>query len=55
MKDLGYLNSWYNNPPEIVTKCRDLGHNLIWENSGRCLYQCTCEICGYTYKVDSGD
>lgn len=55
MKDLGYQNNWYNNPPEVVTKCRELGHFLRWENLGRCLNQCTCAECGYTYKVDSSD
>lgn len=55
MKDLGYLNNWYNNPPEVVTKCQGLKHNVLWENIGICLNKCTCTECDYTYKVDSSD
>ena len=54
MTDYGYLNGW-NNTPEQVKKCREEQHPLKVENIGRCLNKYTCNICGYTYKIDSSD
>jgi hypothetical protein len=59
MKDLGYANSWIETPEEIV-KCKE-GYNKGEVHSGyrkeigRCLHECGCIECGYTYLVDSSD
>jgi hypothetical protein len=50
--DLDYRNGW-NEIPEIVRKCRELGHLAIETGIGNCLHETTCEICGYFYKTDS--
>lgn len=52
--DLGYANGW-NEIPEIVQKCADEDHVLRYEVTGRCLIQRWCDVCGYTYRVDSSD
>jgi hypothetical protein len=54
MINLGYANGWIT-VPEIREKCKCLEHKLVVKNIGRCLNQYTCEICKYTYKVDSSD
>ncbi len=54
MTNLGYANGWVSTP-EIRQKCKRLDHKLVEKNIGRCLNEYTCEICKYSYKVDSGD
>jgi len=54
MTNYGYVNGW-KETPEQVKKCRELKHKIIEKNIGRCRNQYTCEICQYTYKVDSSD
>ena len=53
MNDLGYLNEWHKDPPEIYKKCRREGHKLSVTNIGRCLNRYTCKECGYFYTIDS--
>lgn len=53
-KDLGFANGWRQVPKEVL-QCRIEKHSLKFESVGRCLTKYTCEICGYTYKVDSSD
>lgn len=72
MIDLGWENSWYHNKvfkngewtqepdevPEIVKKCRALGHRPLHRSSPehRGLDNVTtCEECGYLYHTDSSD
>lgn len=52
IKYLGWANGWGNETPEIVLKCT---HRQKVERTGRCEHRHTCEICGYTYMVDSSD
>lgn len=52
IKYLGWANGWGNETPEIVLKCT---HRQKVEQTGRCEHRHTCEICGYTYMVDSSD
>ena len=54
MTDLGYANDW-DEEPEIVQKCTELGHDLASLTLGRCLTEYTCEECDYFYLVDSSD
>lgn len=52
IKYLGWANGWGDDYPEIVAKCT---HRQKVETTGRCEHRHTCEICGYTYMVDSSD
>ena len=54
VKSVGTANGW-SETPEVVVKCRELGHSTVGKTVGRCLTRYTCHKCGYTYKVDSGD
>jgi hypothetical protein len=57
--NLGWLNNWYTNPPQIYKECKEKGHkhnekNLDPSNRGNDhLYW--CDICGFEYHVDSSD
>lgn len=51
IQGLGWANGW-TETPEIVKNCT---HKQIVEQTGRCEHRHTCEICGYTYMVDSSD
>ena len=55
IKDLGYANGWMGKVPEEVKKCRKLKHPVSPKELGRSLNQYTCKVCGYAYKIDSGD
>jgi hypothetical protein len=55
MKDLGYLNGWYDNPPQEYKNCKDKGHKTEQKTIGRCLNEYTCKECDIKYTVDSGD
>jgi len=53
IQSLGYANSWGDNVPDIVKNCKHTKkHNKTIERN---VTSVTCEICGYTYKVDSSD
>jgi hypothetical protein len=59
MKSIGCANGWSKVPAEIE-KCKELakteeGHGKIHNNLGRCYNEYGCEICGFTYTVDSSD
>jgi len=51
MKDLGYMNGW-TKTPKIVEKCE---HNVERTSDCKCVERVTCNVCGYTYCVDSSD
>jgi hypothetical protein len=53
--NLGYANGWGKNTQEIVVHCEEEGHKCYSINVGKCLTKCGCEICNYTYLVDSSD
>lgn len=53
-KDFGYANGWKETPTEVVM-CGELGHEIWIRNEGKCLNKYGCDICGYTYLVDSSD
>jgi hypothetical protein len=53
-ESFGYANGWKEVPP-YIKKCEELGHKKYSKNVGRCLTEYGCEICGYTYLVDSSD
>lgn len=57
IKDLGYLNSWADDIPEIVTKCwnSDPEHEREHYDMGRCVRMVVCRKCNFLYKVDSSD
>ena len=52
--DLGYANGWEKTPP-IVEACKALGHVQGSRNEGNCLTRYGCDLCGFTYLVDSSD
>ena len=54
IKDLGYANGW-NEKPEIVKKCEELGHKLEGEKDPlyNCVHHRWCPICNYSYSIDS--
>ena len=52
VEDLGWGNGWAKTP-EIVEKCRELGHDWLETNIGNCLWEARCDICGYKLKYDS--
>lgn len=52
--DFGWANGWAENP-KLVQKCRRAHHLGKDERVGRCSTRYTCDICGYTYRVDSSD
>lgn len=54
MKYLGYANGWKEKPEEVI-KCKELGHKKEYKTIGNCLQEVRCDICGYFYRVDSGD
>ena len=54
LKDLGYENGWWE-MPEMVKKCRELGHRREQKTIGRCLTLTVCKECGYSFKTDSSD
>lgn len=54
MTNYGYANGWISTP-DVIVRCREKNHKIVVKNIGRCLNQYTCEICKYTYKVDSSD
>jgi len=52
-KDIGYINDWERNPPEIYQQCKKLGHEIKsspgrHRNTSRMF----CPICEYFYDVD---
>lgn len=51
IKQLGIMNSW-KATPEIVQNCN---HVKTYESISKNYSKITCETCGYTYSVDSGD
>ena len=51
---LGYANGW-KTTPEIVKNCVNLGHKQWHRSSGRCVSEYGCEICKYSFSVDSSD
>ena len=51
VQDLGTANGW-RETPSIVENCT---HQLKERNLGRCYNEYRCDICGYTYRVDSSD
>jgi hypothetical protein len=54
-KYLGYANGW-KDTPAIVTACKERGHTVKGlGEQGRCVHRYGCDICGYSYDVDSGD
>ena len=53
MKNLGYMNGW-SKTPDVVEKCKELGHREEPKEIGRCLNEYWCEECGYKYTIDSG-
>jgi hypothetical protein len=59
MKNLGCMNGWQGEWAERcrkqIAKCRAEGHERKNEILGRCYCRETCEKCGYTFTVDSGD
>jgi len=48
---LDYMNSW-KETPVIVQNCN---HNPVVINISNTVVQHECPICGYFYRVDSGD
>ncbi len=57
MEDLGWANGW-SKDPEIVTKCKQLGHKLSNVDKGNPRGRgldnvVTCNICDYVYHYDS--
>lgn len=64
MRNLGWVNAWdmYPEKPasiearKIVQECRENKHK-VKETSGfgRCVSEITCEVCQYTYSIDSSD
>ena len=63
VKDLGWANSWGSlddeDVPEIVKKCRELGHRTSDVDIGPPMrgmnHVVTCQVCGYLYHYDSSD
>jgi hypothetical protein len=51
-KDLGYANGW-RETPEIIKKCKEMGHQQYTHHAGNCLTEYGCGACHYTYLVDS--
>jgi hypothetical protein len=57
--DFGWANSWGDQTPELVRKCRELGHEVSDKSDApgvpyRCFtHTVRCDICGYRYKYDS--
>jgi len=58
VKNLGWANSW-SEDPEIVKKCRALGHKVSDRNLDPTWHgldnEVRCDICGYVYHYDSSD
>jgi hypothetical protein len=56
--DLGWANGW-KEEPEIVKKCRQLGHELQEINMSTTYrqadYERRCDICSYVSHVDMSD
>jgi hypothetical protein len=57
--DFGWANGWGDQTPELVRKCRELGHEVYDKSDAPGVpYRChtntvRCDICGYRYKYDS--
>jgi hypothetical protein len=51
--DLGYQNSWLDNTPKMVKDCFHQIEYLRTEYG--CVREIRCLICGYKYRIDSGD
>lgn len=52
MKQLGEINF---SEPEEYKRCRKLGHTPKERKLSNCYYEYTCEKCGISWRVDSGD
>ena len=56
VRDLGWANGW-KETPEIVKRCRALGHKTIDTNRDPTWHGLTnevrCDECGYVYRYDS--
>ena len=52
VKYLGWANSW-THKPDIITKCKVLGHMPNETSAGPLTHTVRCDICGYYYKYDS--
>jgi hypothetical protein len=51
--DLGYQNNWPDNTPEIIKNCF---HQIeVFNTDFNCVREVQCLICGYKYRIDSGD
>lgn len=56
LQHLGYANGWGSQTPEFVTKCREKDHLILPAKlNGRCHTAYRCDICRYSYSVDSSD
>ena len=52
---LGYSNCWGNKTPEIVLKCKALGHKQHTRPIEEGLTEHVCAVCGYFYMTDPSD
>lgn len=53
--NLGWANSWHEGLPDMIQKCRKLGHQeeLLNRSSAGSERRYGCHICKYYYDVDS--
>lgn len=58
LTNLGYLNEWTEKglpTPAIIQICRRMKHRTHFSIVSNCVTEHSCKICGYKYKIDSGD
>ena len=51
---LGTANNW-DVSPQIISICNDKKHTLTKEKIFSNLYKLTCQVCNYSYYIDSTD
>lgn len=52
---LGYINGWYDNPPELFEKAKGKNYKYYSFYTGRCETTVYCPEGGFYYLVDSSD
>lgn len=55
--NLGYQNGWLlgGDKYKIVMACADSNHKRLSFSVSKSITEYQCDICGYKYRVDSGD
>jgi hypothetical protein len=55
--NLGYANGWQQggDNQKVISVCKNVGHVRSSFQVSKSIIEYQCDICGYKYRIDSGD